>query len=285
MMNIRQTARNVLVVLIDGISAGWEHWVLLTSDRHHDNIHCRRDREKRDLELAKERNAQIADFGDLFCAMQGKYDPRSDMSDIRPEDVGTDYLDRIVNHAADFYEPYAKNFLLLGHGNHETNVLKRHGTNLTSNLVHDLNRMGGSVYTGWYSGWIWFQFGIQKTVRQSFRLHYHHGTGGNAPVTRGVIQTNRQSVYLPDADAVVSGHSHDSWYVPIRRVRLSQKGKVMKDLIHHIRTPGYKDAYNDGAEGFEVEKGLSPKPIGCAWLRFYYEDGRIESSVIVDVEG
>jgi hypothetical protein len=38
--------------------------------------------EKRHLELARKRNAVIIDGGDLFCAMQGKYDPRSDKRDL-----------------------------------------------------------------------------------------------------------------------------------------------------------------------------------------------------------
>src|SRR3990167_5322867 len=103
-----QDSANVLTVHFNQVAAGWEQWVLLTADRHHDNIYCNRALEKYDLDQAKERNALIADFGDLFCAMQGKYDPRSSMDDIRPEDVGADYLDRIVKHAAEFYGPYAK---------------------------------------------------------------------------------------------------------------------------------------------------------------------------------
>lgn len=276
---------NVLIVKFDTLAADWEQWVLLTADRHHDNPYCRHDYERTHLEKAKERGALILDFGDLFCAMQGKYDPRSNMDDIRPEDVGADYLDRIVMHAAEFYAPYARNWLLLGKGNHETNILKRHGHDLTSQLAHRLSTdAGGRVYVGGYGGWVRFLFGDGKKFRGSKNLKYHHGAGGGGPVTRGVIQSNRQAVYLPDADVVVNGHTHDSWHVPIARERLSIRGHVQRDLVHFIRTPGYKDEYGQGDKGFHIEKWGPPKPIGAVWMRFCASYSNGNKHPHIDVE-
>ena len=51
-------------------------WFMLRSDAHHDSAHCRRDLEKRHLELAMEKGAYILDAGDLFDAMQGRNDKR-----------------------------------------------------------------------------------------------------------------------------------------------------------------------------------------------------------------
>ena len=272
----------VLGIYFDDVAAGWEQWTLLTADNHHDNPFCDRRLEQRHLDDAKERGAVILNFGDLFCAMQGKYDPRSSMDDIRPEDVGQDYLDRIVTHAAEFYGPYAERFVLLGRGNHETNIRNRHGTDLTSNLVHRLNAdYGGNAHVGGYGGWVRFMFAMNGTKRQSVRLKYFHGAGGGGPVTRGVIQSNRQAVYLPDADIVVNGHTHDSWVLPRARERLSAAGKVFKDLVWFVRIPGYKDEYADGTAGWHVERGGDPRPVGAAWVRFYYDVA--ESRVRFDV--
>ena len=52
--------------------SGWEQWFLLSSDRHHDNAHTNWAMETRHLDEAVQKNAGILDFGDLFCAMQGK---------------------------------------------------------------------------------------------------------------------------------------------------------------------------------------------------------------------
>lgn len=600
---------NVLTVRFTGVSAGWEQWILLSSDRHHDNIHCQRNLEKEHLDQALERGALILDFGDLFCAMQGKYDPRSNMDDIRPEDVGADYLDRIVKHAAEDYGPYAANWLLCGRGNHEcvdpetevltaegwkriaevtvldkvgsmhpitkevvfahpvrthryeydgemisiqhtnvdmlvtpnhriayltsraeelryrlaeeievnggqvlsvptcgviasegadlsddeirlaawiltdgsvrplgiyqsklemvdrirslldrldiqysenvrrsraskimgvplkakpldqyffrilkpsadrvrllvpekyklpswvfdlserqfdlfleelilgdgtrpksgktavslygekvfledvqracvqfgyraslgsrtrkgehaywclnivkrahvavhsryfqrvpysgyvyclttpsgnffarrsgkvyltgnSSILKRHGVDLTSNLVHRLNTdYGGRVHVGGFGGWVRFLFGDGKRVRAAKNLKYHHGAGGGGPVTRGVIQTNRQAVYLPDADIVVNGHTHDSFWVPIARERLSTRGVVGRDITHYIRTPSYKDEYGDGSGGWHVERWGPPKPIGAIWMVFRASRRRTKSDYLhIDIE-
>jgi hypothetical protein len=262
----------VLSVYFDGVEAGWEQWVMLSADRHHDNPACNRRLERRHLEQAAERGALIVDAGDLFCAMQGKYDPRSSMDEIRPEDVGEDYLDRIVTHAAEDYGPFAANWLVIGVGNHESNVRSRHGTDLISNLVHRLNAdYSAHVHMGGYGGWVRFMFTMNRTKRQSLRLKYYHGFGGGGPVTRGTIQSNRQAVFQPDADVVLNGHIHESNLVSIARERLTAAGKVHRDLIRFARTPGYKDEYGDGSAGWAVRVGQGPKPVGCIWMRMFYD--------------
>lgn len=260
---------------------------MLRSDAHHDNIYCNRELEREHLEKAKKRGALIVDAGDLFCAMQGKWDPRSSYDALREEDKSENYLDLIVDHAAEDYAPYAENFLSIGHGNHETNIRNRHGTDLSSNLVRELNRSGGNVFMGYYGGWVRFQFKVHKTKSFIRNLKYYHGKSTQAPVTKGVIQTARQAVYLPDADIVLNGHNHESYIVPIKRERLTHKGNVDHDVCYFARTPGYKDEYADGAKGFAVEKGTGPKPIGCAWVRFYLKRGRgvgVDFDLMMDIE-
>jgi len=282
-----QVSRNVLDIEFTDMSAGWEQYAMLSSDRHHDNIACRRELERKHLDQALERDALIFDFGDLFCAMQGKWDPRASMDSIRPEDVGEDYLDRIVDHAYEDYKPYTDRFVLIGRGNHESNIRKRHGIDLISNLVHKFNSNGGRCFNGEYGGWVRFRFVVNGTKRRSLIMKYHHGAGGGGPVTRGVIQTNRQSVYT-EADIVINGHTHDSWVVPISRERLNRRAIIERSLIWFIRTPGYMDGYGDGARGFEVETWKPPKPIGCIWVKFYIKDigsGLIGMKVEQDVHG
>jgi hypothetical protein len=116
-----------------------------------------------------------------------------------------------------------------------------------------------------------FQFKVNKTFCASVNLKYQHGAGGGGPVTRGTIQTNRQAVYLPDADIVVNGHTHDSWVVPIARERLSDQGHVRRDLVWFVRTPGYKDDYGSGADGWHNVRWGAPKPLGCVWARIYFK--------------
>ncbi len=270
---------------MEGINSGWEQWYLLSSDRHHDNKACRRDLEKEHLDQMVEKDGYLFDFGDLFCAMQGKWDPRSDMSDIRPEDVTTNYLDTIVEHASDFYKPYAARILLLAKGNHERQIEKRRNTCLTSRLVQLLNAgKGVSVVQGHIGGWIQFRFQWNKTKTVTKNLYYHHGAGGGGPVTRGTIQTNRQAVYQPNAHIIVNGHTHDSWCLKIARATLSQRGIPGRDLVWFVRTPGYHDGYGDGGDSWENDTWKPIKPLGAAWLHFYLINNQIRTEIMETAE-
>ncbi|GIW78005.1 MAG: hypothetical protein KatS3mg104_3068 [Phycisphaerae bacterium] len=268
MFELRHSDRSfVSVDFVEG-SSGSVYWALLRSDVHHDHVDCDQELERKHLDQAKERGAVIVDNGDLFCAMQGKFDRRSDKSCIREEYKHGDYLDRLVTVAADFYGPYAKNFAVISMGNHERSIRDRHETDLTDRLVQLLNsRHGSNIQSGGYSGYVRFSF-RRKNHRMSRLLKRYHGTGGGGPVTRGVIQTNRMAVIYPDADFVLSGHTHDEWVVPIQRERVTGRGRVVCRPQIHIRVPGYKDAWKDGTSGWEVERMLGPKPIGAKWLRF-----------------
>ena len=115
-------------------------------------------------------------------------------------------------------------------------------------------------------------------------MKYNHGAGGSAPVTRGVIKTNRQAVFLPDADIVVYGHNHQAYSLPIARERLTSSGKVKTDMCWFLRVPGYKDEWKDGAEGYAVEKNTGPTTNGAMWLRFYLDGNNVKVQPIPELE-
>jgi predicted phosphodiesterase len=277
-MQVTRKSRNVLLCHFDDIKPGFEQWLLLSSDRHFDSPHSDRALQKYHLEQAKERGALVVDVGDFFDAMQGRNDPRAAYSEMRPEYLGNDYFNRIVNDAAKFLEPYAANILMIGSGNHESKVAQKNNIDLTSLLVSKLP----GVSAGGYGGYIRFSF-KRANHYKSYSLKYMHGWGGGGPVTRGVIDTNRQAVYLPDADIVVNGHTHDGWYVPIVRERFNQACTLSKDILHFVRTPGYKDDFGDGSGGWAVETGKPPKPKGCVWARFYYHNKEIHLQIVPDI--
>lgn len=279
-------APNVIMVRFHNVKGGWRQRVLLTGDRHHDNIMTDQALEREHLEEAKREDAPVIDIGDLFCAMQGKYDPRKSYTNLRPEHVGDDYFDLLVNDAEEFYRPYASQFVVLGRGNHEESIKKRQQTDLIWRLSRRLRRHSGQAwpFAGGYAGWIYFRFDINKTKIQTLRMKYHHGYGGGGPVTKGVIQTNRRAVYLPDANFVVTGHIHEAWVVPIRRERADKNGTLSLDYQHHVSVPTYKEEYLGAESGFHLENGRPPKPVGAAWLTFEWNKGRVAPSVALDLK-
>jgi hypothetical protein len=199
-------------------------------------------------------------FGDLFDAMNGRFDPRRDMSMLRPEYRRADYYDYVVEDVYNNLKKYKDNILIITPGNHELSVLKNANTFLSDRLT----KMLGCLHGG-YGGWLKIQLNV-KGYRGAVNIKYFHGAGGEAPVTRGAIQTNRQAVYLPDADIVVNGHSHNAYWIPIQRERLTEKGVQYFDTQQHIRTPGYMASYGDGTTGWEVTRGGVPKPLGGCFV-------------------
>jgi len=273
----REVKGDSLVVTFDNVQSGFEQWILVTSDRHWDSVHSDRRMQKRHLDEAVERNALVIDLGDLFDAMSGRYDGRGDKSSIRSELQGADYFTRLVDTSTEWFAPYAPSILMLGTGNHEQAIVKHNEINLTWHLARQLNAMhGGDIHLGKYAGWIKFQFrSNQRTYRNSVWTYYHHGAGGAAPVSRGVIQTNRRAVYLPDAHVVISGHTHQTWLVPVARERVSDGGTVYQDTQMHVSVPSYKRTSR--REGWEVEKGMAPTETGAVWWRLVYRNQEILS--------
>lgn len=273
-----ERARNVHRLTVTLPTVRDEQWFLLQSDVHWDNPACDWGMLAKHWKLARERRAPILDNGDFFCAMQGKWDKRSVKSDLRPEHQSANYLDALVSTAADALAPVQDLLTLRGMGNHETGIIKRHETNLTERLVERLKMRGAPhVALGGYSGYVVIEANIAGR-KYPLKLYYHHGYGGGGPVTRGVIQSNRQAVYLADADLVWTGHTHDTWQVPIARVRLNGDCTAIQHTRQvHFRTPGYKEEYKDGFGGWHIERGGPPKPIGAAWLRLFSSGGRYPS--------
>ena len=264
-----QTAPGCYLIEFDASTGSWHQDFLLTSDRHHDNAHSDHRLEMLHLEEAVERDAGILDIGDLFCAMQGKYDRRSDLSQCRPEHREGRYLDSLVETAAEFFEPYADRWLLLAPGNHEGSILKHHETDLTQRLAERFRSSGSPVVTGSYAGFVRFRVNIGGRSLSRV-MYYIHGHGGGGIMTHGVLNTRRRQSFLADADIVWSGHTHDAWNLRLSRASLTEKGSLRLDDVHHVSTPGYKDEFGP-LEGWHVERGAPPKPLGAAWLRLSIE--------------
>jgi len=259
-------------------SADWEQYFLLVSDAHIDNAHSDRSMFDRHMRLCRERNARWLSNGDFLCLMQGKADNRADTTACRPEHQRGRYLDAVINTTADYIAPHADMALLFAPGNHEGAVKRRCETDMNERLVEasKVRNKECNAYAGSYANWVRFlvrQRGRRQLVGGSVVMYMHHGYGGGGPVTRGTIQTSRMAVYLPDADIIWTGHTHDEWIMPIQRARLSPHGRPYLDRTMHVRSPGYKDEFSE-QNGWAVERGMPPKPKGALWLRFYMENIR-----------
>lgn len=262
-------------------------WVFVSSDWHWDNPKCDQERLREELERAKRLDAPVFCFGDLFCAMQGKYDSRKSKDDVRPEHQTSHYLDALVNTAAKWLHPYRHQLALVSDGNHETAIRNHHETCLLSRLTDRLRREGSPVVKGGYAGWI---FANVQRVREratyrgsssSHRIYYFHGSGGGAAVTRGVGEFARLADFI-DADTYICGHVHQRTCVEASRQRLTTLGTPTTRPVHYIRTSTFKDEF--GTDGWHVEKGRGPRPLGGYWLLFRWSEKKgVDDNIIVSI--
>lgn len=254
----------------------WEHWTLFISDMHWDNPHCKRDLLKKHLDLAKERGADIVSVGDAFCAMQGKYDKRKSKSAIRPEHQEDNYLDALVHTAVKWFEPYQANMFVWGQGNHETAIKGRHETDLTERFVACSNMRGAKMFNGQYGGYVLYRFeqtGNQKKKQsRTMVVNYFHGNAGGGGPTAGMGRVYRRAGYTPDADIILTGHTHDSWLRELIQLRIDKNSGVVRHKPQTIvRIGTYKDEIGSGASGWSVETGKDPKPTGGWWCRWHWD--------------
>lgn len=277
---IERKSRNVHLINCDAASASWSQWVLLTSDRHLDSEHSDRDMQLRHLRDARERDAVVLDFGDVFDAMQGRNDPRRQKGSGGPSARVAAYLDEIVRDASEFLAPFADRFGVIGRGNHEQSILKNCETDLTERLTERMSMISGSkVHPGGYGGFVRFVPRWSSKGSKRLTLYYFHGSGGGGVMTHGTLATRRMASWVPDAEVVVSGHTHDQWVLTLARTRLGATGNVYLDEQHHVKTPSYKDEFEDGFAGWHVERGAPPKPIGAWWMRLYWKRPHAEIGV------
>lgn len=263
MYQVERTKDDTIVVRHDEVTTGFEQWYLLRADAHFDNPHCDRKLLLHHMDQARERKAGIIDVGDLFCLMGGKYDPRSSKTGVRPEYQTDDYLGAVEDDAVEIHRPYADLFVVVGDGNHNTSVLRRHEYDIMGRFCRRLD-----IQRGGYSGLVKFRFSGLKGNRTTRTLYYHHGVGNGGVVTKGTLNPLRIAAYTPDADIVLGGHIHEQWLFPIERQRWTDSGRRYYDKQYHVQLPTYKQEHGDN--GYHIEKGRPPKPIGAWWLKFLY---------------
>ena len=258
----------------------FEFWVLLRGDGHCDNPASNIDAQIKHLDQAKERGAAVIDIGDQFDAMQGKNDPRRSKTELKAGLVTAAYFDKLVEQQAEFWAPYAENLAVFGYGNHETKVLEKNELDLiqrTAALIHFQNGVGPIV--GSWGGFVKIRFNEGRKQRNNhcFIVHYTHGTGGGSRTTRGVGAISKRE-YIT-ADVIVSGHSHNIFYVPNERVYVSTNNLVTTQRVYNLSVGGYKADYNLDDLTWERTKEFGPSLGGAWWLRFSWEEQHLRLGV------
>jgi hypothetical protein len=264
-MNLIKHEKNIHELRVDGSSFRMG----MFSDIHWDNPKCDWNLLKRDLDYCLKNDIPIMFNGDTYCLMQGAFDFRKMKSDIRPEHNNARYFDSIVETAVDFFLPYAHLMTVIGYGNHETSIIKRHETDIIQRFVTLLNyKAGSNVMTGGYGGWLIVNQLVKakSNITQATKIKYFHGSGGGGLVTKGALNLTRAMEMYEGYDVFTMGHIHENSARNDVRDSINfhpSKGYYFNHKqIHSMITGTYKEEYIDGLYGWHVERGAPMKPVG-----------------------
>ena len=246
--------------------------ILFASDVHFDNPKCKRDLFFSHLERIRKKKGKAYIIGDLFCFMQGKYDPRRAKGDIREEHNKNNYIDAVIDDTVNLLSPYADVIVFVSDGNHETAILKNLETDTLERFVNKFNeRNKTNVLKGGYRGWIIIKKMASKDETISHKIYYHHGYGGGGEMTKGILQHSRMNMHIEGADAIIMGHVHESYVQVNKAVYFDNNPSAFNEkerIIWNLRSACYKEEFAGSDGGFHIERGRPPKPLGGIYAKF-----------------
>lgn len=177
---------------------------------------------------------------------------------------GDNQLNIKIEKAYELLKPYQEQILFIGRGNHEESILKYSGVDILEILVKMLNSgKKHQIVLGNYANFLRFTWlNSHNRAILKYDIYAHHGAGGSAPVTKGMIDFNRIAKGV-NVDLIWTGHKHNSivdYSDPI--MYIEQNGNVVLKNRQCIQTPSYQKGrtidYNvNFAERFYSHTALS----------------------------
>lgn len=233
----------------------------LFSDIHFDSPDCDKETLKQHFDYCLQDKRYILINGDLFDAILLKDQKRAVPHLVERAD---NQLNVKLEETAHFLDPYKDRILFVGRGNHEESIIKYSGLDLLQMLVTMLNAGNQhQIQYGNYANFLRFSWknNAGKTVAH-YDIYAHHGAGGSAPVTKGMIDFSRLAKGV-NVDLIWTGHKHNSivdYSDPV--MFIDQNGNIVLKNRQCIQTPSYQKGrtidYNvNFAERFYSHTALS----------------------------
>ena len=287
----------VFETVVDGHNDRLGLWVF--SDVHAGSPNSDIERWRRDMDEAMARGDWLMCIGDFFdCILptdHRRYTQSGLIPRLRDRD---DITSELMDYGVELMSPYAERLILWGAGNHEKEMLHHHHADIINLCLGRLNeqlknkkgKTKHKISHGGYSGYLQIAArrkknnGKDRTTgkRKSWKIHYHHGSGGESPVTKGMINANRSRISFV-ADTYLFGHHHHRWADDCRIIDVTPQGKIIAHESKIVQTGGYLRAYGKEAEpgrhleiGYEEYRKMLPKPQGGARVTAWWEGASSE---------
>jgi hypothetical protein len=264
------------------------HYLALFSDVHLEDDDCDRAAFKRDREEARRLGARMLFNGDLASLIlpsdakrftSGKHSRQYDaIIDLTARDIAEE-----LKEDADLID-------VIGEGNHETAVLKYHHADLILQVIGKLSQYRSKslppIHHGGYKGFTRYLFHHGDNCRvRSYVVYRFHGTGGGAPVTKGMIDINRiRATYR--ADLYWIGHKHTSIDdTGLVEIGMNAAGDICSRRLKAVVTAGYKLPFQqrDYSDGYILDysdQQLTAQASGHAIVQLSIEQNGIRSRLI-----
>lgn len=260
----------------------FEFSTLLTGDQQIGSKRTDYDFLVKELETARRNKDRININGDLFDNIFWTDRKRFRPSVLPKRLQGIDNAaDATIDWGIELYEPYKDLIDVVGSGNHDDALVKHHHTDPIKNFIKGLNHK--EIKYGGYCGWLCYCFYCENKFIDSLRIFYHHGVGGSAPVSRGLIDFHRTDTWIEGADVIWFAHKHKKDYYPDYAAKLSRDGTTYIERPKlHIQNGAYmhgyvrqssSDAMKNGRQAsFEEDRRFSPQAKGGFRLRLVIDD-------------
>lgn len=115
-----------------------------------------------------------------------------------------------------------------------------------------------------------------------FKLRYFHGSGGSAPISKGLIDQARMLTWVSDADVIHLGHKHNRLVDNgTLRERLNKANRVVYEPVMVVHTASYFEPSPE-RPGWAQEKGFAPQAKGGVMLtlRFSAASNNLQQPVV-----
>lgn len=233
---------------------------------------------KHDLERMAAADCRIGINGDVFDLILPSDLKRFDLDamDRALIQQGVKPIDAAIDLAYEFLKPYAHLIEFIGIGNHEAHVAKRHHIDVMSILLYRLNQLPNvDIKPGGWCGY-WNIHLLRSTKKTTWTMYRHHGAGGAAPVTKGIIDFQRMLAWLGDVDGVWIGHKHNKFVDLATKMHYyGQHNKSSTKQVTCVMTGSYLSTYGteeDAAPSYAMGWNLSPQQFGGVILELSHEE-------------